>query len=151
MPDSVISSVDTSNRTSVRTRKRVQQSHRKRCNMVIPETAADPILTSRSSRGLAQTSSSANYSVVMTCVHASRNKCREQGRGREVKGRNITTCHGVGHVESRSDLQLRQRVGLHQRDSLCLTTPIGRNEKSFEFLLITIFECSLCTWSRPTH
>jgi hypothetical protein len=55
-------------------------------NMVIPETAADPFPGIRGRavdwlRRLRQ----ANYSVVMTCVHASKNKCMEQGRGREGK------------------------------------------------------------------
>ena len=58
----------------------------KGANMVIPETAADPIpgLRGRAVDWLKRLRQ-ANYSVVMTCVHASRNKCTEQGRGREVK------------------------------------------------------------------
>jgi len=58
----------------------------KGANMVIPETAADPFpgIRGRAVDWLKRLRA-ANYSVVMTCVHASRQSCTQQGKGREVK------------------------------------------------------------------
>lgn len=58
----------------------------KGANMVIPETAADPFpgIRGRAVDWLRRLRA-ANYSVVMTCVHASRQSCMMQGKGREAK------------------------------------------------------------------